>query len=83
MKSQELWRKLHNLEQLVREKVSLRPSTCQCKLCEPDHYFECPNCRYLRPWCFGAADDYPDLCDYCWAEVQKMEHDVEHEITTN
>ncbi len=69
-----MWRKLHNLEQVIREKVCLRPSTCQCQLCEPDHYFECQNCRYLRPWCFGAADDYYDLCDYCWAEVQEMEY---------
>lgn len=76
MENQILWRKLHNFEQVIREKVRLRPRTCQCQLCKPDQYFLCPACGYLRPYCFGAADDYPELCDHCWAKVQKLEHEI-------
>lgn len=30
--------------------------------------FLCARCRRRVPWCFGAADDRPELCDDCWAE---------------
>jgi hypothetical protein len=30
--------------------------------------FLCPRCRRRVPWCFGAADSRPELCDDCWAE---------------
>lgn len=28
--------------------------------------YRCPGCDQLRPWCDGAADDLPELCDRCW-----------------
>ena len=31
--------------------------------------YRCPGCRRLVPWCLGAADDKPELCDDCWAEA--------------
>ena len=27
--------------------------------------FLCPGCNRLMPWCWGAGDDQPDLCDEC------------------
>jgi hypothetical protein len=33
----------------------------------------CPGCLKYQPWDFGAADEYPDLCDNCWCdETRKM-----------
>jgi len=37
--------------------------------------YTCPGCLRFVPWCFGAADDAPELCDDCWgakhAEAQQ------------
>ena len=29
--------------------------------------YVCPGCGRVRPDCDKADDDYPDLCDRCWA----------------
>lgn len=29
--------------------------------------YQCSGCTRFRPWCDGAADDLPELCDSCWA----------------
>jgi hypothetical protein len=34
-----------------------------CRICPR---WKCPGCMTLRPWCFGAADGFPALCDDCW-----------------
>jgi len=34
----------------------------------------CASCRLLMPWCFGASDDMPDVCDDCWALARAMEN---------
>lgn len=31
----------------------------RCKL------FKCSGCRLWQPWCFGASDATPKLCDEC------------------
>ena len=28
--------------------------------------YTCPGCKRPVPWCFGAADNKPELCDDCW-----------------
>lgn len=36
--------------------------------CRPDSTcgtFTCARCERLVPWCFGAADEYPEWCDDC------------------
>jgi hypothetical protein len=36
--------------------------------------YVCTGCERKVGWCFGAADNMPELCDECWAEVtQKRE----------
>lgn len=35
--------------------------------------FECPGCGRTVPWCFGAADDQPELCDGCWYVLHEQE----------
>jgi hypothetical protein len=27
--------------------------------------FRCAGCKFWQPWCCGAADAHPDLCDNC------------------
>lgn len=27
--------------------------------------WRCPGCRQLRPWCMGAGDKTPELCNDC------------------
>jgi hypothetical protein len=34
--------------------------------------YRCLKCRRYVPWCFGAADDKPELCDDCWAEAHPV-----------
>ena len=62
---------------------------CQCGggVCgdydpETDTYTEkdgktylCPGCLRNIPWCCGAADDMPELCDDCWAIFNKENED--------
>ena len=32
--------------------------------------YECKDCKRRVPWCYGAADNMPNVCDDCWtAEV--------------
>lgn len=31
--------------------------------------YKCPGCKRRVPWCFGAADDLPELCDDCWRKA--------------
>ncbi len=38
---------------------------CHCGECTEENVFECEECHRIVPWCFGAADNYPDLCDSC------------------
>jgi hypothetical protein len=34
--------------------------------------YRCPRCRMHVPWCFGAADGHPELCDACWDVVTRL-----------
>ena len=49
------------------------PSCFDCKqahTCDQAwKYFDCPGCGRRVPWCYGAADDMPELCDGCWYQV--------------
>lgn len=31
--------------------------------------FRCAGCKQWQPWCNGAADETPELCDDCAAKV--------------
>jgi len=31
------------------------------------HLYWCTGCATWQPWCCGAADDHPELCDDCVA----------------
>ena len=35
--------------------------------------FICECCGEECGACYGAYDDYPELCDDCWAEIPKKE----------
>ena len=44
---------------------------CICGECaDLDHYFKCRICGHDTPWCRGADDQYPDLCDDCAVKEQ-------------
>ena len=43
-----------------------------------DTTYKCLLCERRCCWCFGAADDYPELCDDCWWGFQN-----EHEGNSN
>lgn len=30
--------------------------------------YRCPTCLRWWPWCIGAADDAPEICDDCWCD---------------
>lgn len=53
--------------------------TCRGAICRNDlgkqvvRLYLCPGCTRLVPWCFGAADDRPELCDDCWCEAHSKE----------
>lgn len=32
--------------------------------------YVCPGCGQRCCYCFGAADDLPEVCDDCWAAAQ-------------
>ena len=45
---------------------------CDCEsegLCE---LFICDDCERDVPACKGHADNFPELCDDCWAEKAKV-----------
>ncbi|HEY9825978.1 MAG TPA: hypothetical protein V6D19_11050 [Stenomitos sp.] len=76
---------LWNLSQNLREALGLRPLGCRaphhpnayCDGCAPGETFHCTACGKLQPWCKGAGDDYPDLCDDCWAIAESL-HEAIH-----
>jgi len=35
--------------------------------------YQCEACRRHVPWCCGAGDDSPELCDDCWAAKHGLE----------
>jgi hypothetical protein len=40
------------------------------QICGPDKKtYVCAWCRRSVPWCFGADNDMPLVCDDCWAEA--------------
>jgi hypothetical protein len=56
---------------------------CGCDICEPqlirfgpyvklvkNPRYACLSCNRAVPWCFGAADAYPEHCDDCWNVMQ-------------
>lgn len=45
---------------------------CQCKECTDEEVFTCECCSREVPYCFGAADEFDDLCDDC--AVRQMNH---------
>lgn len=32
--------------------------------------YTCAGCKRRVPWCYGADDDYPELCDDCWLQAR-------------
>lgn len=42
--------------------------------------FLCPGCRKYQDWDFGAADDWPEMCDDCWDEKRNNSLDFAKEI---
>lgn len=38
---------------------------CQCKECDQDQFFKCEMCDREVPYCFGASDEFDELCDDC------------------
>jgi hypothetical protein len=48
----------------------------------PDKRFHCPGCDKDVPWCFGCADEDPqmfELCDACWCHVTEWRKRVRDE----
>ena len=68
--NQRLW----NLNQTLRAHLSLVPLGCQCRdldhdfRCAPGQTYRCADCKRLVAYCFGADDEYFDLCDDCYCE---------------
>jgi hypothetical protein len=53
--------------------LGAQPCGCDGEICTDDVLvYQCPCCLRFVPWCFGAGDDMPDLCDDCWC---CFEHD--------
>ena len=45
---------------------------CICGKCvEEGHFFVCARCGRDTPWCRGADDEYPELCDDCAVLAQQ------------
>jgi len=38
---------------------------------EHTNIYRCGACGRWRPWCDGAADDMPEVCDRCWSIAHK------------
>lgn len=34
--------------------------------------YRCAWCRRDVPWCMGASDDMPDVCDDCWCAAHGL-----------
>jgi len=44
--------------------------------CKPNETFICPTCQRVCCYCYGCADEYPDLCDDCAAkQTDDLAHD--------
>ena len=72
-------KQMWNLLQRGRGIMQLQPLGCLssrsqslCQGCEAGQYYECQSCGYLQPWCKGAADDYPEICDDCLSLAEQM-----------
>jgi hypothetical protein len=46
--------------------------TCRGMICGPSRRFTCISCWRSVPWCFGAADAHPNLCDDCTMGRQRV-----------
>lgn len=33
----------------------------------------CPQCERAVPWCFGADDEAPAICDECWGRLRALD----------
>lgn len=55
---------------------------CDCGECDDPELegyprrFECSSCHRSVPWCYGASDDYPELCDACAVQVSRAEEEI-------
>ena len=47
---------------------AIHQDTCRCLEWEMED-FTCARCNKLYGSCYGAADKYPELCDFCFKEV--------------
>ena len=43
----------------------------QCRVDSTCGTFICERCERCVPWCFGAADEYPEWCDDCCVTERK------------
>ena len=46
-----------------------RHELCSCLL--PCPLYVCNACQAWTPWCNGAADDMPGVCDACWCKYDE------------
>jgi hypothetical protein len=63
-------------QQIKRTRIEVGRShplcCCAGEQCLGRTYF-CKPCGRRVPWCFGAGDDRPDICDDCWAAAEARE----------
>lgn len=56
---------LHELERQGFFSNLTKGVKCQCNECNFDEFFTCQLCEREVPYCFGASDEFEDLCDDC------------------
>lgn len=60
------WTKNERIQAVRSVGSPIGPTPCVCDgWCEGRRY-TCPGCLRFVRWCFGAADEAPELCDDCW-----------------
>ncbi len=59
---------LEHVESIDSTPIAELDVPCFCNQCEPDDWYQCAECHRIVPNCFGADDDYYELCDDCAVE---------------
>lgn len=53
---------------------------CHCGECTEENTFECEECHRIVPWCFGADDNYFELCDSCAIKHIEVDEQLQKEL---